>query len=130
MMGNINLEKHYDDVYKNDSSNYYTTNSFEESLAILDIEKNYSGKKILEIGCGEGRLSAMLAMAGANSVLGVDYSEEAIAIAENHFNLPGLSYEKKNYKDLDSKYDYVIMQGVLEHLDEPFNELKDRKSVV
>ena len=123
-MDNDELEQHYDKVYAHGSSNYYTTNSFEESQTILKIEKRFSNQKILEIGCGEGRLSCMVAMAGADYVLGVDYSDEAISIANNSFRLPNLEYKKINYKEVNDKFDIVLLQGVLEHFDSPFEELK------
>lgn len=122
-MDNKSLETHYNDIYKNGSGNYYTTNSFEESIAILNIEKNYACKKVLEIGCGEGRLSAMVAMAGAERVVGVDYSDEAIKMAKNSFTLPNLTYDNSNFRDLDCKFDVVLMQGTLEHFDDPFGDL-------
>ncbi|MBU1991998.1 methyltransferase domain-containing protein [Patescibacteria group bacterium] len=43
--------------------------------------KDVTGKKVLEIGCGNGELSVWMAKNGAD-VFGVDISDESIKIAE------------------------------------------------
>jgi 2-polyprenyl-3-methyl-5-hydroxy-6-metoxy-1,4-benzoquinol methylase len=99
-----------------------TFSSFEESLAILHMRDDWEGKKVLEIGCGEGDLCALLNMAGAK-VYGIDCSGRKIDIADKHY--PCLLFEENDYKYI-TKYsaDIVVMQGVLEHLNTPFTELK------
>jgi len=122
MEGNAKLKHHYNKVYEGGSSNYYTFSSHEESLAILNVVGDLNGKNILEIGCGEGNLAAMLASAGGN-VTAVDYSEEVIKIARSKYNIEGLKFVCDNYKNLTGKYDYIVLQGVLEHFDKPFESL-------
>ena len=48
--------------------------------AALTAAAEFSGKRILEVGCGEGRLTWVLARSGA-SVLGIDPNEESIETA-------------------------------------------------
>ena len=122
-MDNQSLQAKYNQVYANGSENFYTTSSFPESLLIHRLGGDWTGLEVLEIGCGEGRLAAMLGFSGAN-VHAVDYSEEAIAIAKARVNLPNVRYECMDCHTLTERYDRVVLQGVLEHLDDPFGELK------
>lgn len=87
---------------------------------------NWTRLNVLEIGCGEGHLAAMMTMAGAH-VDAIDYSREAIQKAEANFNgLKGVRFTCADYKRfISGKYDVVVMQGVLEHLDDPFDTLSD-----
>ncbi len=122
-MQNKELTEVYNEVYKNDSSSFYSFNTFPESKLILEMLPSWNGLKVLEIGCGEGRLAAMISFAGAAHVDAFDYSEEAIKIAQNRIKIDNVCYRCADYRDIKEKYDVVVLQGVLEHLDEPFNEL-------
>ena len=82
-MKNEDLRNKYDEVFKSGSNNFFTCNVFEESHALVGkVLKETNGilsdKSVLDIGCGEGMLVAMLAEAGAFVSVGVDYSEQAI----------------------------------------------------
>ena len=44
---------------------------------ILDMKTDFSGKKVLDMGCGTGILSIMAAQPGAQSVTGIDIDEWA-----------------------------------------------------
>jgi SAM-dependent methyltransferase len=122
-MNNADLVSKYDAVYRDGSSSFYSFSSYPESQAILGMLPDWRGLRVLEIGCGEGRLAAMLSFAGAQAVDAVDYSAEAIAIAARRFNLPNVAFRHADYKNLQGVYDVVVLQGVLEHLDAPFDEL-------
>ena len=58
---------------------------------ILDMKPDFSGKKVLDMGCGTGILSIMAAQSGAQSVTGIDIDEWAYNnamenIATNNLN--------------------------------------------
>jgi SAM-dependent methyltransferase len=59
-MSNATLRDTYDQVYRNGSAAFYTVDSWEESLLIHATLPSWRGLKVLEIGCGEGRLAALL----------------------------------------------------------------------
>ena len=121
-MKNIDLEKKYDKVFKDGASNFFTSDYFEEAITIAGYYE-WSSKRVLDIGCGEGRLCSMIAEAGASEVIGVDYSQEAINNANVKFSMPNLKFFKDNYKNIKGKFDVVTMEGVMEHFDNPWHEL-------
>ena len=123
MMDNQKLKETYEGIYSNGAENFHTTSSFPESMLIYRLGGDWGGLEVLEIGCGEGKLAAMLGFSGAN-VHAVDYSGEAIATARERIRLPNVRYESADYHALEGRYDRVVMQGVLEHLDDPFGELR------
>jgi len=119
---NKKLRGHYNDVWAKGAENYYTFSSYDESYAILDYLKELNGKTVLEIGCGEGSLASIIAHAGGK-VTAVDYSDEVIKIAKSKYNLKDLIFVCDDYKNLTDKYDVIVLQGVLEHFDRPFDSL-------
>jgi len=120
---NIDLKKIYNRVFVDDDSNFFTCNLYEESTMIIDMCDDWKGKTVLEIGCGTGNLASMIRYTGVKHILAVDYSSEAIKRATEKYNLSRVKYRNCNYKDVKGKYDIIVMQGVLEHLDNPFQEL-------
>ncbi len=88
-------------------------------LILQEVEKA-NAKKIIDIGCGDGRLSRELYLSFANAqVFGIDYSRRAIdlAIALNPAD------ERLAFATVDilteepsKKYDVAILMEVLEHI--------------
>ncbi len=122
---NEELRETYEAVYAGGSAKFYTFDYFQESLLVFSMLEHWQGLRVLEIGCGEGRLAAMIGMAGAEKVEALDYSESAVKIAKQRFNLENVVYACKDYNNHGGLYDVVVLQGVLEHLDDPFNDLRD-----
>ena len=121
-MKNTDLEKKYDKVFKEGAGTFFTSDYFEEAITIAGYCK-WTGKRVLDIGCGEGRLCSMIAEAGASQVIGVDYSQEAIKNANTKFSIPVLKFIKDDYKNIEGKFDVITMEGVMEHFDSPWDEL-------
>lgn len=124
-MKNKDLEKKYDEIFKNDSSKFFTCNVFKESFSIVEMIDDWSNLEVLDLGCGTGNLASMVSQAGAKKVVGIDYSKEAIKIAKEKFTIENLEFRKCDYKDVKEKFDVILLQGVLEHFDSPFDELKE-----
>ena len=92
--------------------------------SVLDVVK---GKYVLDVACGEGYGSSIMSTF-ANSVIGVDISEEAISHAS-------MTYKKKNLKFLqgsvtsldfaDGLFDVVISFETIEHLFEQNKMLEE-----
>lgn len=116
------LKTIYNEWYKKGAYEHcFTFLPYEHSMAIVQ-STDWEGRKVLEIGCGEGDLAAIIAYHGA-SVTAIDYSEEAIKIAQSKFNIKNLSFQCTEMEKLKDKFDVVIMQGVLEHIENPLNML-------
>ena len=81
------------------------------------------GKKVLEIGTGNGADGVMFALNGA-IYTGVDLTEAALEASRKHFELLGLSgvFQKENAEHLsfpDESFDMVYSHGVLHHTPHP-----------
>lgn len=91
------------------------------SCAIADIYQ-MKGKRLLDLGCGDGICSLDLIKNGAASVLGVDPSEVAVAAATKNAHKAGfdtkITFQIGNIYDLalTEKFDCIVLRGVLHHL--------------
>ena len=127
MQKNKKLEIFYDGVYKKGEEKHFTNLSTtgiitEETNEILK-ELNWKSKKILDVGCGTGYFSYKAAKKGAD-VLGIDFSAEAIEIAQSKYQHSHLKYQQMDVKKIEGKYDVIVSIGTLEHMDNPLQILK------
>ena len=79
----------------------------------------------IDVGCGSGVFSRLLAGAGAN-VLGVDGSAAMIAAAKGFGAGPTARYEVGTVEDLSREtggYDGALLLSVMEYLDDPASSL-------
>jgi 2-polyprenyl-3-methyl-5-hydroxy-6-metoxy-1,4-benzoquinol methylase len=78
------------------------------------------GDKILEIGCGTGEMSFLLAKKSQAEVIGTDICESFITQAKKEHQLGNLSFEVmdfNNQKLLEGrKFDFIVGNGILHHL--------------
>ena len=75
-------------------------------------------KKILEIGCGQGFNTQILAKNTKNDVIGIDFSREEIIIAKKRYK--GVNFEVMNAENLKFKgntFDKIYAIQILEHVD-------------
>jgi len=118
---NESLKDKYDQIYDNGAyKNYFTFNSYTIFEAIL-AATNWEDKDVLDVGCGEGDLSAMMSFAGAKRVDGIDYSKEAVSLANKKINIENVSFIVEDAYTVKGRYDVIVMAGVLEHIDQPFD---------
>jgi len=78
-------------------------------------------KKVLDIACGSGYGSAILAKAGAALVVGMDKDAEAVKIASAKDPLDNLIYKEGDATDIearDAEFDVVVSFETIEHLQE------------
>lgn len=99
---------------------------------VLNQIENCMGKKILDIGCGDGALSYLLSQK-EGFVIGVDDSDEAIMFAKKKTkNIRNMEFIKASAYHLPFKrncFDYVISSDVIEHLQEPGKMLAEIRRI-
>jgi 2-polyprenyl-3-methyl-5-hydroxy-6-metoxy-1,4-benzoquinol methylase len=88
-------------------------------LCAYKLAKDFvSGKKVLDIGSGEGYGSGYLADF-AKEVTGLDYSESAIAYAQDRYRKNNLKFLNLNIEELykvQDKFDVICSFQVIEHI--------------
>lgn len=88
----------------------------------------FSGKRVLDLGCGDGAYTVMFASLGVESVLGIDPAATAIEAAARRAEAAGVAdrirfatgniYELGSLLDED-RFDVIVLRGVLHHLPDP-----------
>ncbi len=99
----------------------YTREQFEDWMAPLK-ESNIRGKRVLELGCGNGSLMVHMANWQPAYLLGVDLGD-SVASAEKNLSLTKFKNWKVIKSDLTlfagDSFDVVYCIGVLHHLKDP-----------
>ncbi len=118
-MKNKDLQEIYEGVYAKGKEKFFTFDTLDITKKVVD-ELDWSGKTVLEIGCGIGDTAAAIANGGAASVEACDYSDSAIKTANENHQIEGLSFSVASIEDTKGVYDCIVMQEVIEHTDDPF----------
>jgi 2-polyprenyl-3-methyl-5-hydroxy-6-metoxy-1,4-benzoquinol methylase len=85
-----------------------------------------AGRRVLDVGCGEGALGAALKAAGAARVVGVELDARAAAAARERLDDVVHGRAEEAAQALAGQaFDYLIFADVLEHLPEPERVLHD-----
>lgn len=94
---------------------------FGRAVGNLFKEKGVSatGKDVVDFGIGPGiALKALLADFQPSRIVGLDFSKNAISIAQKHIP-DGEFYTADIYKPTEGEFDIVLCMEVLEHLEYP-----------
>lgn len=88
------------------------------------------GKSVLDLACGEGYGSRLLVEWGADRVIGVDVSKEAIEQARTLFATPRVEYrlaDANRLMDLfpEERFDLIVSLETIEHVEAPEQLLSD-----
>jgi 2-polyprenyl-3-methyl-5-hydroxy-6-metoxy-1,4-benzoquinol methylase len=77
------------------------------------------GRRVLDAACGEGYGAAMLAAAGAASVIGVDIDQPTVAHARRRYQLDVRVADVAKLPFADGEFDLVVSFETIEHVAEP-----------
>ena len=84
-------------------------------------EADLAGRRLLDVGCGTGRLAALLAEQHGARVSGVDPSAEMLAVAQRR-QIPAVELVPGHAEQLpfpDSHFERAVMFLVVQHVDRP-----------
>lgn len=104
-----------------DAKIYHNNSTLQWHIALrtIDLIPLMQSDRILDIGCGDGKITALLAMKVANgSVLGIDISQSMIDFASYHYpqmSYPNLSFQKQDGAKLsfENQFDCVVSFSAL-----------------
>jgi 2-polyprenyl-3-methyl-5-hydroxy-6-metoxy-1,4-benzoquinol methylase len=83
---------------------------------IMMLIGDIAGKRVIDVGCGSGYLTAKLASKGSY-VLGVDPSEEMIRIARREYgSLPRLEFVNKSIEEFSSQYSDICFDVAVSNM--------------
>lgn len=93
-------------------------------MAYIQQQVDLSGRTVVDVGCGGGILTEVLARAGAH-VTGIDLGRAALAAAEAHRQTSGLAitYRRVDAESLAGQcpagFDVAVCMELLEHVPDP-----------
>ena len=90
-----------------------------EFSALLHEYRDFAGRRVLDVGCGNGYVLSRYAREGAE-VFGVDLTDAAVSLCRKRFEFMGLTgdFRRANAEALpfpDATFDCVTSMGVLHH---------------
>lgn len=89
------------------------------------IAAQIAGKRVVDMACGEGYGSDLLAAAGAEHVTGVDANPEAHEHARLRYVRPNLKFERELVEEYAEEADAIVFLQTIEHVQQP-KELLER----
>jgi 2-polyprenyl-3-methyl-5-hydroxy-6-metoxy-1,4-benzoquinol methylase len=132
----------FDAIYGNKNTfwNNLINKMFRKSMRIrfkktIDGCYPIKGKSVIDIGCGPGHFGISLALRGAGQILGVDFAEGMIKIARENASSAGVDGKCRFMlcdfmeTDISSVYDYSIVMGVMDYIEQPGNFISKVLSV-
>lgn len=96
----------------------------EEEIEVISKKIDFNNKKILEIGCGLGRWCEFF-QDKCEEYVGIDYSENLIEIAKEHFNYSNCHFKllsatsmDENNLPINGPFDIIFITAVLLYLND------------
>ncbi len=104
---------------------------YRRHLAVYEwIAARVRGKRVVDMACGEGYGSHVMAATGAASVVGVDANPEAHEHARLRYTRPNLRFERDLVESFAEPCDVVVFLQTIEHVEEPGAILEHFKSML
>jgi 2-polyprenyl-3-methyl-5-hydroxy-6-metoxy-1,4-benzoquinol methylase len=94
------------------------------------IAERVAGGRVVDMACGEGYGSDLIAARGAASVVGVDANPEAHEHARLRYVRPNLRFERELVESFAEECDAVVFLQTIEHVEDPDAILEHFKSLL
>jgi ubiquinone/menaquinone biosynthesis C-methylase UbiE len=130
-----NVEAFNQDVADNDGYRYTTNAQLSSRLANRRLTDatlaaaTFTDRRVLDIGCGDGTYTLELCdLAHPRSIHGVDLAAEAIKMAQSRVGGRPITFSSGSACALpfpDSSFDVAYLRGVLHHMDNPIDALRE-----
>lgn len=124
-----NLQTDYEQWHKDYNKNILDIDKLNmmkwHKTVLSFLDKDLSGKKMLEVGCGNGDFSNYLAVNNNADILGLDFSTESIKIANQKKEVFGAKTssfmvgDAQNISLPDNSFDIIVSCECLEHIPVP-----------
>ena len=98
-----------------------TNDLYQAHRSIYDLASRYAEGRVLDLGCGAGYGSHLLAEAGAAEVIGIDIDPRNVRYARRRFRHPALRYEIADAEALPplGRFELIVASNVMEHVTGP-----------
>lgn len=96
---------------------------FLRAEAAVDLVRSFDAPRVLDVGCGSGRVGEQILEAGAGEYVGIDFSEPMIELAERRLarfsDSIGLVSGDFLTTPLDGRFDVIVALGLFDYIGEP-----------
>jgi len=104
---------------------------YRRHLVVYDwISRRVAGRRVVDMACGEGYGSDLLARAGAAAVVGVDANPEAHEHARLRYVRDNLRFERALVETYDEPCDALVFLQTIEHVQDPDAVLERFRTLV
>ncbi|MGI9099705.1 MAG: class I SAM-dependent methyltransferase [Solirubrobacteraceae bacterium] len=104
---------------------------YQRHLAVYEwIARRVAGLRVVDMACGEGYGSDVLARAGAKAVVGVDANPDAHEHARLRYVRDNLRFERDMVERFDEPCDALVFLQTIEHVQHPGAVLQRFKALV
>jgi SAM-dependent methyltransferase len=115
----------FDDLYEDERPlrRLLRPGLFRRRRLAADTVRSYTEPRVLDVGCGSGRIGEFVLDAGASHYLGVDFAEPMIELARARLQrfAPRAELIVGDFLDtpLDGSFDVILALGLFDYLPEP-----------
>jgi SAM-dependent methyltransferase len=115
----------FDDLYEDErrSVRLLRPGLFRRRALAVQTVREYPGPRVLDVGCGSGRIGEFVLEAGASRYLGIDFAEPMVELARTRLSRFGerveLVVEDFLEARIDGRFDVILALGLFDYLPDP-----------